>query len=242
MLNKYSHIISAEELDQNGYATIPSLYHIVISKIGINIRKEGLGVDVLASRGQTWALARCSLEILYRPTIYTELEVSIWSGAATCLCADRCFVIKDKNGSEVAHGVTQWCILDKQTRCPIKYDLNNIYIGTTPYTAPKRLSNFQPELSIKQTAGYSECDFNGHLNNSKYIEKFFDILPDKVASNMQQIRLDINFKREIICGKEYSYGIRKTELGYEFCMHYENQTACCATIEIEKMLYKLKIG
>lgn len=230
-MNRYYYSIAPEFLDSDGLATIPSIYKIIINSIGLNIRKEGYGIDVLSSKGLTWALARCAMEFTSRPTLYTDINIDVWKSESNSLCHDRCIMVTDNSGKEICRGITDWCVIDISSRKPYPLVCSGDDYGPLPCKTARRLHPFKSPTKKAREVGYSECDFNGHLNNCRYVEMFYDMLPAKAIGAMEKFRLDINFKREIPLGSLTEAYITGNDLeGYDYCMYYDGNIACCASI------------
>lgn len=230
--DKYIHTVSPEELDYSGRATVPALYKIIIGSIGQEIRRNGFGVDTLSDQGLTWALARCSMEFSSRPALYEDIVIEVWWGEENALSYGKCIRVTGNDGREICKGVTEWCVLDKESRKPVKPDLLPRDIsGEKPCSSPKRIRPFLSSIKHLSRVGYSECDFNGHLNNARYIEMFFDLLPQKFVSALQKARLDVNFRREIACGSTTEAHIMDNGFDdYAYCLYFDGAPACCASL------------
>lgn len=232
-MNRYFYTISPEQLDRGGLATVPAIYRILIDSISRNIRTEGFGVDVLQRRGMTWALARCAVEFFRRPGLYDEICVEVWRGEGSGLCHNRCVRATAGDGSLVCCGVTDWCVIDLMSRRP-QAPLSRENDGNEAPCAPPRRLKPIPSLACAHhtlEVGYSECDFNGHLNNAKYVETFYDMLPDSVAESLSRFRIDINFRRELPCGSVARACVAPNgSSGYDYCLYTEGLPACCASI------------
>lgn len=230
-MNRYGYTISPDETDRSGLVTLPSMYRILIDSISQNIRKEGYGVDVLEKRGLTWALARCAVESVARPALYDEIQVEVWSGGSSGFCHNRCVRAVDRADREICRGVTQWCVLDRSSRRPQPPFQQDGHTADMPCAAPLHLRPFKSLVRRTVEAGYSECDFNGHLNNAKYLEMFCDMIPRVMMETLSRFRLDVNFRKEIPCGSlAESYIVDNVSSGYDYCMYYEGAAACCASI------------
>jgi hypothetical protein len=55
-------------------------------------------------------------------------------------------------------------------------------------------------LAAKRAPAYSDIDYNGHLNNARYIQWLQDITPPEVLEGAEQMRLDINYLSEVKYG------------------------------------------
>lgn len=231
MSQTYSFTICPEDLDGGGSVTIPAFYRMLISSVGWDIRREGFGVDVMARRGLTWVLARCAFEFIRRPRLYERVDVHIWPSSSDRLLQDRSLRASGSDGSTICKGVTQWCVLEKDTHRPVSMNMPDGEVQDMPCTPPLRMSAFSPCEEHERQVGYSECDFNGHLNNSRYVEMFFDLLPSGVAQALRPLRLDVNFKKEIPLGGKILSSIRQAgESAFSFLMRHEGKAACLASL------------
>lgn len=232
--NIYRSIIQPEDIDPSGLSTIPALYRKIIAAVGLNIRKEGYGVDVMAQRGLTWALARCGIEIRRRPALYSELSVEVWKGCEDGVCHGRNIEIRDGEGEIIGCGITDWCVLDRNTHRPVVSRLDSpLESREVNCDRPKRIGLFGGGKEVVGLAGYSECDFNGHLNNCRYVDWFFNLLPEKVTALTKPQRLDINFKSEIMRGAQILASIKEFgERQIDFCLRQGSSVACLASLSL----------
>lgn len=232
--NIYKNTIQPEDIDLSGLTTIPSLYRKVIAAVGLNIRKEGYGIDVMAGRGLTWALARCGFEFTRRPELYSEIEIGVYKGKEDAVCHGRNIEIRDTQGELLGCGITDWCVLDRDTHRPVISRLeSDLEPRDVDCGQPRRISLFGAEKEVSGQAGYSECDFNGHLNNCRYVDWFFNLLPERVTSLIRPMRLDINFKTEIMRGSEILASIKEFgERQIDFCLRQSGSVACLASLSL----------
>jgi acyl-CoA thioesterase FadM len=159
--------------------------------------------------------------------------VTVWPVPGDGITYNRCVKITDKEGREIGRGTTEWCILDIKSRKPIFPDLGlgGIELGI-PCKSPRRIVDFSPEVTDVRKVGYCACDFNGHLNNTRYIEMFYDLLPEDILSTTSPVRLDINFRHEASCGNNVSIGLKKTEKGeFLFAARSGEDTLCRASLK-----------
>ena len=232
--NVYKHSIQPEDVDQTCLSTIPSLYRKVISSVASNIRKEGYGIDVLSGKGQTWVLVRCGIEILRRPELYSDLFISVWKGDEDSICHSRNVEIYGTSGELIGCGITDWSILDKESHRPVVSNLEStLEAKTVICKKPRRIIQFEGGRTARGYVGYSECDLNGHLNNGRYVDWFFNLLPEKVTALSSRIRLDINFKREILKGADIIASIKEMCNGhFDFCIRQNCGIACLASLSL----------
>ena len=233
-MNTYEYSVVPEEIDFKGQITVPSLCGHVINAIGQNIRKEGFGIDVMQKENKSWILRRSAFEIDDRPGLYSPLFVTVWPVSKGGLTFYRCIKITDAQGRELGRGTTEWCMIDISSRRPI-YPGEDLDICGKAYSlpceGPKRIRDFSPETLDDRKVGYSDCDFNGHLNNTRYIEMIFDLLPDEVVDGTSPLRLDLNFKKEIRKGARLSIGLKQERSDeFLFIARSGDQTLCSASV------------
>jgi len=60
---------------------------------------------------------------------------------------------------------------------------------------------FSREQSVLRRACYSDIDYNGHVNNTRYIQWIQDVLEPEILEKAKQIRLDINYLSEVRYGE-----------------------------------------
>src|SRR5690606_24512513 len=58
------------------------------------------------------------------------------------------------------------------------------------------------EEAYEKVIGYSDIDFNGHLNNSKYVDFIMDCFPIKDHQEYDIQSIEVNFKNEALPGDD----------------------------------------
>lgn len=233
-MNSYEYTVAPENIDFQGHATVPSMCNSIINAIGQNIRKEGAGIDVMKASGRSWVLLRSAFEIDVRPRLYDLFNIFVWPARSKGdLTYNRCVRITDDEGEEIGRGTTEWCVIDIDSRRPVNPDLG---LKTTeipvPCRNPRRFTDFIPDLVKTIEIGYSECDFNGHMNNGRYVEMFYNMLPkDRISSGLFT-RIDLSFRHEVREGDNVTFGVKKaSEEEYLFIARNGNGTLCHASLQ-----------
>lgn len=233
-MSKYVCSVTPDCLDGNGLARIPAIYGIIINAIGLHIREEGYGIDAMAGKGLSWALARCAMEFGRRPSLYENLTVDIRDGDHGRWNFAKYVRVADAEGNTIARSISDWCVIDKETHKPALLDIQSASgQEVRPCNPPLRLHPFATGVKSHRKVGYSECDFNGHLNNCRYVEMFYDCLPESFVNLPGNIRLDINFVREVPLGaKVVSFLEKNIGNTYDYCLHLDCAPACCASVSV----------
>jgi hypothetical protein len=57
------------------------------------------------------------------------------------------------------------------------------------------------EKAAERAAAYSDIDFNGHMNNARYVQWIQDIIEPGALAQAKTMRLDINYLSEVKLGE-----------------------------------------
>ena len=173
---------------------------------GEDADRKGFGISALDSDSTTWVLSRLAVDIEAQPKQYEEIAIDTWVNEFNRLSSTRNFRIH--RGEEcVAKGVSQWCMLNMETRQAVDMSLlKETYMQAmveepSPISAPARLRPITPVGSASRPVVYSDIDFNRHVNTLRYIDLIFDNVPLKLIEKNEGLRIDINFIAEALYGE-----------------------------------------
>jgi acyl-ACP thioesterase len=167
----------------------------------------GIGREAMAQAGQAWILSRMSVVFARRPAYREPIVVRSWAKGWEKLFALREYDIRDASGNIIVQGSSSWIILDIEKRRPLRpqsimdalplnKDLDGLLGGAVGIEAAKNL-----QKSGERRALYSDIDYNGHVNNIRYIEWIQDIADPELLENADKMRLDINYLGELKLGE-----------------------------------------
>lgn len=232
IINTFEYSVNPETTDIQGCITVPSMCGAIINAIGRNIRLEGCGIDVMKQEGLSWVLLRSAIEISDRPRLYDNYNIQVWPVKGSGLTYNRCVKVTNDEGSEIGCGTTEWCVIDTKTRRPVFPELDLRWCDKgLPCRTARRIADFPPDITSTKEVGYCDCDFNGHLNNTHYIEMFYNLLPSELLSSGLSVRIDINYRNEVRSGDKVSFGIKKENAEeYRFIAKVGERTLCHASL------------
>ena len=194
--------IEPRHVDFTNRVSLSSMCDIVLHVAGEDARNRGFGIDALAGNNFGWVLSRMCIELDYLPEEYSEFTVYTWISDYNRLSSTRNFTLVDSQEREFGRLVSQWCMIDFNTRMPV--DMNtmakahdgNMVDAPAPCERPRRIGVITSEPVIEHTVVYSDIDFNRHMNTMRYIDIIFDALPIEVPEKLNAFRMDINFMKE----------------------------------------------
>ncbi len=168
----------------------------------------GVGRDVLQKKyGIIWVLTRVKVDILRYPRFKEEIIIETWPEQPGKLEFNRNFIIYDKNNNIIAKAISQWVLIDFNTR---KLRRSSILEEKFPESNREsaidcNLGKIKPTgslvLSYKKTVGYSDIDLNEHLNNAKYIDYIMDCFTIEEHKKHFVKSIEINYLHEALPGE-----------------------------------------
>ncbi|MDR0539989.1 MAG: acyl-ACP thioesterase [Spirochaetaceae bacterium] len=165
----------------------------------------GIGANAMAANGQGWVLSRFSAQIERRSSLSERLNLSTWPRGFKKLFATRDYLLTDKEGSVVTRARSEWLLIDIKKRRPLREESL-----CTPLPRNETMADALrgPLPVLHECAGmtkagiivpaYSDADYNGHVNNVRYIEWTQNYADNLNLMDASKIYIDINYIHEIL--------------------------------------------
>ncbi|MDR3147543.1 MAG: acyl-ACP thioesterase [Treponema sp.] len=167
----------------------------------------GVGREAMVKSGQIWVLSRLSVAWDRRPAWREEIRVRSWPRGWEKLFALRDYDIRDREDHALVRGRSGWIILDMEKRRPLRpqgvmetLPLNEGLDAMTGIPASLE-SRADLRLLGERKALYSDIDYNGHVNNTRYIQWIQDLMDSSLLEHCERARLDINYLGEVRPGE-----------------------------------------
>jgi acyl-ACP thioesterase len=204
---KETYPVGFTAVDESGGLTLAAAFDYFQEAAIRHAEDLGVGRGPMSELGHGWVLSRLSVLMRRRPRQTEPLTVRTWPRGWEKLFAIRDFDIQDGAGMSVAIARSCWLIVDIERRRPLrpqaameKLPLNEgldaLADGGKGLDAPLGL-----ERAAERTAAYSDIDFNGHMNNARYVQWIQDILEPGMLTRAKTMRLDINYLNEVKAGE-----------------------------------------
>ncbi|MCD7970990.1 MAG: thioesterase [Alistipes sp.] len=228
----YNYTVSQRDVDFTGKCSPASLMNHILQAAGDDADLNGFGIKDLNMGNCSWVLSRMCTEFNRRPSQGERISVRTWVSEVGRLMTTRNMVVFDGNREQVACAVTQWAVIDIDSRRALDIRANVDYRGKildepSPAGPPERIHKLDSEECAVKTVVYSDVDFNRHMNAMKYVEWILDHAPVvRVTESLR--RIDINFLKEALLGSRLSlicmeadgvvrYEIREQTAGDPLC-------------------------
>lgn len=191
----------------------------------------GISLDELRDRfGLAFILGSISVRS-YEPLFSGDaIEVETWTCGERGFRHNRCFRVL-RGGKTVAEATSQWALINLKDGSLVKVEDMPYHIEPEVPIAlpdvPARLK--MPPVSKMEEVGtrrivYSDIDYNGHMNNTRYPDMICDFLPEMRDKRMTGLVL--SYRKEAVFAHTLRVFRKKTEDGYLVCTVDEEGSIC----------------
>ncbi len=183
----------------------------------VHAEAVGLTDEVYAATHTAFVLAKLALHITRTPKVDEELTAVTQPESCKRAVNKRITRFLDAAGQEVAVVDSRWVLIDTDKRIILRKhppEFQDRWASDVPFELPLKMQKPTPEsctLLGQRTAGYSYCDMNGHMNNTRYVDVICDALPWSVWDTAQLRDLRIFYHREVPRGESFALSSLQTE-------------------------------
>lgn len=148
-----------------------------------------LGADraALTPKNLFWAVIRHRVQITRLPRTSETITVKTWPMPTTRTAFPRSTIAFDADNRELFRSVSLWVLMDMEQRTMILPGKSDIVVdgflqgnelAVPGSMVPKVLANSDCRL-----VRFTDLDWNGHMNNCRYLDWVSDILPSSFHQN-----------------------------------------------------------
>lgn len=194
--------IRYSEIDHHGSITLPGIINYFQDCSTFQSEDIGVGMSVLKERQKAWILSYWQVIIDRYPMLGEHITVSTFATEFKGLFGNRNFVMKDKEGRQIACANSLWVFMDVKNGRPARPGTEDIApYGTEkpldmPYEGRKILL---PETLTDREAfpvRKYHIDTNEHVNNCQYVQMAMEMLP----KDRQVHQLRVDYKKSAVLG------------------------------------------
>lgn len=151
----------------------------------------GLNDSLYRETHTAYVLAKLALHVNRLPRVDEELTLVTQPERCKRAVNKRITHFYDASGAEVVTMDSRWVLIDTEKRMILRKhppQFADQWAEDVPIELPMKLPRLAPEdceTLGTQTATYSRCDMNGHLNNTRYADIVCDAVPWEVWDTAQ---------------------------------------------------------
>ena len=197
-------------IDRSDRITLDAIFQFFQEAAISHAENLGVGKDDFEKTGQAWILSRMTVLVKKRPKYGETITVRSWPCGGEKLFAIRNYDIHDKDDILAVSARSAWLIMDIEKRRPLrpqqtidKLPLNEGLHALSAQDAGAAALAERDNLqkAAERKALYTDIDYNGHVNNVRYIQWIEDALDPQLLEKADKIRFDINYLNEILAGE-----------------------------------------
>jgi len=143
--------------------------------------------DTLEKKRLFWAVTRHKVQITRLPLRGETIRIETWPMPTTRVAYPRSMVAYDEAGNELFRSISLWVLMDLDTRNMILPGKSGIsVVGTlrgNELSSPLGLVAKPLAQHRQRTVSFTDLDRNGHMNNTRYLDWIYDLLPSGFHRN-----------------------------------------------------------
>ena len=195
------HILETYQCDRYGFMRPIALMNELQGLAGKHADMLGAGRDVCLNKGIAWVVTHMFIDIIDAPKPNEKLIYSTWPSVSGAVKSERDFEIRDINGNLKIRAISQWVLIDLQTRRPVR--ITDYFPEWTGL--PERIWNrdfdkcldFIPTKSHVMACRFDDIDVNQHINNAVYAVWATESVGFEYRNQHKLRGIDIYFEHEI---------------------------------------------
>ena len=168
--------------------------------------------DELLDKGQALMLSRLDMIIPLEVYLDEPIDVYTWPCPSVRGTFLRNYLVR-KNGETAAMISSQWTLVNSETRKIMKVDevdFSNYtmdeYVDVMPGSKFKISREDGETIAASEPVGIknvklSDVDYNGHMNNTNYVDMLCDYIPELEAGTHRVTVMRIHFSKEAPLGE-----------------------------------------
>lgn len=185
-----------------------------------------LGIDdfsLLKKDNALWVVSKTKVKINKLPRWNDEISIRTWPMGAEGVRCNRCYqIIKD--GEVFINGITEWVIIDAETRHLRKVESTsypNDIEWITEKSIDEKFRRFKDDFTEndfinKRIVRSGDIDVTHHTNNVTYITMLLDTFTVKELENMTLKEIEVSYLSESLEGETLSIYRKDNEDGHYF--------------------------
>ena len=164
----------------------------------------GVDYDSLAAKGMFWAIIRQRLVITRLPRRGETLRVETWPMPTTRVAFPRTVVARDEAGNECFRTISLWVLMDMTSRAMVLPGKSGITVEGIlrggELAPPGALTPGKHTDCRQRTVSFTDLDRNGHMNNTRYLDWVWDLMPGSFHAGRQLREFSVCYFSESLEG------------------------------------------
>lgn len=167
----------------------------------------GAGVEKVKELNLYWVVMRYHFAILRMPKVGERVRFWTYPGAPKSFVYPRFFVVEGANKEVLIRGSSLWALLSRLSHKPSPADQNHLPTASDhseddQLAWPSAIALSSLTLLEERPIRHSDMDFNGHMNNVRYLDFALDAMPMGYFEEHPIISFQIQYSSECHSGEK----------------------------------------
>ncbi|NLB10366.1 MAG: hypothetical protein GX834_04785 [Clostridiaceae bacterium] len=229
-------LIITDDVDINCKWTLQSILAWMQELGDRHSRILGYDFETLRAKNICWVILRYHIKFISYPRLYDVVKSSSWPEPMRLGIYPRMFLLEDESRTAKIRASSMWSLIDLDERAMV----NPAHLGLPVYPV-RKIQNFDDlnpldKIVIPDTEGeiikylpvYSDFDMNAHVNNTKYLQWFDNLLSleehgkyevrDLLLHYNLEVLPDVELELKLVRAKDKIYFAVDSEAGSHFKM------------------------
>lgn len=195
------HILKSYQCDRYGFIRPIMLMNELQGLAAKHADLLGAGREYCFARNVAWVVTHMFVDIIDMPRFKEKLTYSTWPSVSGAVRSERDFEIRDENGKLKIRAISQWVLIDLETRRPVRIsdyipDWNGLEERVWDRVFDKP-NDFIPTKSHVMACRFDDIDLNQHINNAVYTVWATESVGFDYRNEHKLRGIDIYFEHEI---------------------------------------------
>lgn len=175
--------VQTKDVDFNDTIHPTAILDMFQDLAGLHAAELGVGFEELRKKNYAWVVLYQRFEIECLPPYLDYVTLETWPKPKHRLEFEREYHLKNKQGRSLIKGISNWVIIDLNTRGLVRSDkiiFNGEFHTVTNFPEKcKRKLNLNPNGPMEYfhyEVKSCDLDHNGHMNNARYLNIIFNYL------------------------------------------------------------------
>lgn len=203
-----SYPIRATEVDCFDRLKLSRILDLLQDVAGGHCTLLGTDRERLARQGLFWAVIRHRVQIIRLPQAYETLHLETWPMPTTRTAFPRATCVYDGEGREALRCVSLWVLMDMERRSLVLPGESGVAVSGTlrggELRVPGSIALKNLSCHTQRSVRFSDLDWNGHMNNCRYMDWVQDVLPASYHRSHRPLEFAVNYAQEATEGTEIS--------------------------------------
>lgn len=196
-----THTLKSYQCDRYGLMRPIMLMNELQGLAGKHAESLGAGREYCLSRGVAWVITHMFVDIIDMPHAEEQLTYSTWPTVPGGVRSERDFEVRDANGKLKIRAISQWVLIDLNTRRPVRIaeHIPN-WSGLDERVWERdfdKATDFIPTKTHVMACRYDDIDVNQHINNAVYTVWATESVGFQYRNEHKLRGIDIYFEHEI---------------------------------------------